>query len=135
MDLSWCIICDNRIDDRVIESSLYCSESCQGRDHLNGSVNAYQDQPISPPQLGPLKNIVRLNKVISNGSGSNTSTNNVSSPRIKRPNGPATSYPWELLYTRPRSKRHVVVKRCQPLVASSYTTATAMFSPNPATII
>ncbi|KAI8330727.1 hypothetical protein BC941DRAFT_440020 [Chlamydoabsidia padenii] len=124
MDLSWCIICDNRIDDRVIESSLYCSEQCQGRDHSNSTMSAYQDQSSSsPPQLGPLKNIVRLNKAIIN-NGSTTTT-----ARVKRPNGPSTSYPWELLYTRPRSKRHVVVKRCQPMVAGSYTTATAMFTP------
>ncbi|ORZ15290.1 hypothetical protein BCR42DRAFT_416804 [Absidia repens] len=137
MDLSWCIICDNRIDDMVTESSLYCSASCQTRDQSYSSVTGCHDQSNSnnsnnalSQSLGSLKNLVRLNKI---GSGLPTPSPS-SSSRTKRLNGASTSYPWELLYTRPRNKRHVVVKRCQPMVSSSYTTATAMFTANPSMV-
>ncbi|KAI8338571.1 hypothetical protein BC941DRAFT_423239 [Chlamydoabsidia padenii] len=137
MDLSWCIICDNRIDDLVTESSLYCSESCQGKDQSYSSITGYQEQHnnnhsghLQP--LGPLKNIVRLNKVGGNmGPPSPTSTS-TSSSRLKRANG--STYPWELLYTRPRNKRHGMVKRCQSMVASSSTTATVFYNPKPSLV-
>jgi hypothetical protein len=47
--------------------------------------------------------------------------------RTKRSNAPSASYPWIPLYRR---RRGVVVsaKRCQPVVASSLTTANALFS-------
>ncbi|ORZ20592.1 hypothetical protein BCR42DRAFT_409113 [Absidia repens] len=136
MDLSWCIICDNRIDDVMTESSLYCSASCQGRDQSYSSITGCQEHNNtnynnSIQQVGPLKNIVRLNKVNLNGPSPTSST---SSSRTKRPNAPSTSYPWELLYTRPRNKRHLMVKRCQPMVASSFTTATALFAPKPSMV-
>ncbi|SAL96966.1 hypothetical protein [Absidia glauca] len=141
MDLSWCIICDNRIDDRVTESSLYCSDSCQGKDQSYSSVTGCQEQnnhysTASPlEKLGPLKNIVRLNKV--GGSSllpppAPAPLSSTSSSRSKRANG--SSYPWELLYTRPRNKRHFMVKRCQPMLASASTTATVLFNPKPSLV-
>lgn len=46
--------------------------------------------------------------------------------RTKRSNAPSASYPWIPLYRRRRGV--VVSKRCQPVVASSLTTANAFFT-------
>ncbi|KAI8077766.1 uncharacterized protein BX664DRAFT_343435, partial [Halteromyces radiatus] len=82
MDLSWCIICDNRIDDILTESSLYCSETCKGKDQSNSICEQNNDQTT------PLKPVVKakINSICRN----------------KKPTTPSSSYPWELLYTRPR---------------------------------
>jgi hypothetical protein len=52
--------------------------------------------------------------------------------RTKRSNAPSASYPWIPLYRRRRGV--VVSKRCQPVVASSLTTASAFFTAPKATI-
>ncbi|EIE82812.1 hypothetical protein G6F46_010515 [Rhizopus delemar] len=103
MDLNWCIICDNRVDDVLNESSLYCSESCKLKDQMTSISNQlYLNQQQKKPtvKVTPLKS--------------------------KRPNAPSTSYPWVPLYRRRRGV--VVSKRCQPVVASSLTTANALFT-------
>lgn len=46
--------------------------------------------------------------------------------KSKRLAAPSTSYPWVPLYRRRRGV--VVSKRCQPVVASSPTTASALFT-------
>ncbi|KAI8886690.1 hypothetical protein K501DRAFT_269657 [Backusella circina FSU 941] len=108
MDLSWCIICDNRVDDFLNESSLYCSESCKLKDQMTSITNQLcQQQQLQAKKSAPVTKPAAL--------------------RTKRSNAPSTSYPWIPLYRR---RRGVVVstKRCQPVVASSLTTANALFS-------
>ena len=51
--------------------------------------------------------------------------------RTKRSNAPSASYPWVPLYRRRRGV--VVAKRCQPIVASSLTTANAFLTPTKVT--
>ncbi|KAG1469449.1 hypothetical protein G6F56_003252 [Rhizopus delemar] len=103
MDLNWCIICDNRVDDVLNDSSLYCSESCKLKDQMTSISNQlYLNQQQKKPvvKAAPLKS--------------------------KRLAAPSTSYPWVPLYRRRRGV--VVSKRCQPVVASSPTTASALFT-------
>ncbi|KAI8090084.1 uncharacterized protein B0P05DRAFT_577643 [Gilbertella persicaria] len=113
MDLSWCIICDNRVDDVLNESSLYCSESCQLKDQMKSITNQIA---INQQQQQQQKKLTL--------SKSNASMSTLL--RTKRPSAPSTSYPWVPLYRRRRGV--VVSKRCQPVVASSLTTANALFS-------
>ncbi|KAF7730394.1 hypothetical protein EC973_002200 [Apophysomyces ossiformis] len=59
-----------------------------------------------------------------------TTTTSTAAQRIKqRPAAPSTSYPWLPMYRRRRGV--VVARRCQPVVASSPTTAFAMISRKP----
>ncbi|KAI8083454.1 hypothetical protein BDF21DRAFT_461669 [Thamnidium elegans] len=107
MDLSWCIICDNRVDD-LNESSLYCSESCQLKDQMTSITNQLSlNQAKKPAVAKPVLPIATL-------------------LRTKRSSAASASYPWIPLYRRRRGV--VVSKRCQPVVASSLTTANAFFA-------
>lgn len=115
MDLSWCIICDNRVDDVLVnfflnlnytlvltlyqnDSSLYCSDSCRIKDRMSSITHQlnmnYQQQKktVAKPNVSTML-------------------------RSKRSSTLSTSYPWVPLYRR----RHSVVmsKRCQPVMASS----------------
>lgn len=112
MDLNWCIICDNRVDDVLNDSSLYCSESCQLKDQMTSITNQLSLNQAKKPVVAktPL------------------TTANL---RTKRSNAPSASYPWVPLYRRRRGV--VVSKRCQPIVAGSYTTANAFLTPSKAT--
>ncbi|KAI9302655.1 hypothetical protein BJ944DRAFT_269604 [Cunninghamella echinulata] len=127
MDLSWCIICDNRIDDGVIESSLYCSEKCKNTDQIHPTV-------LEQPSSSLLPSTFTTTTIPSSRSTpflmkpSKSTTINTTLLRNKRSNI-TTNYPWEFFYNRPRNKRQMIVKRCQPLVSSSFTTATAFFTP------
>jgi len=116
MDLSWCIICDNRVDDVLNDSSLYCSESCQLKDQMISITNQLTlNQQKKPAMTKPSLPTATL-------------------LRTKRSNAPSASYPWIPLYRRRRGV--VVTKRCQPIVSSSLTTANAFFSaPKPATLV
>ncbi|KAI8333231.1 hypothetical protein BD560DRAFT_451332 [Blakeslea trispora] len=116
MDLSWCIICDNRVDDVLNESSLYCSESCQLKDQMKSITNQLA---INQQQQQQQKKLMPPSKP-------------TASLRTKRPAAPSASYPWVPLYRRRRGV--VVSKRCQPVVASSFTTANALFSSHKSTI-
>ncbi|CEP19066.1 hypothetical protein [Parasitella parasitica] len=113
MDLSWCIICDNRVDDVLNESSLYCSESCQLKDQMTSITNQLalnqQKKPAATKLSSPTTSMLRN----------------------KRSNALSASYPWIPLYRRRRGI--VVTKRCQPIVSSSFTTANAFFSAPKAT--
>ncbi|KAI8981959.1 hypothetical protein BDF20DRAFT_443542 [Mycotypha africana] len=111
MDLSWCIICDNRIDDVLNDSSLYCSESCKLKDQMASVTNqlVHNNQQSSQQQQALKKTLTKVNSI-----------------RNKRSTAPSASYPWIPLYRRRRVA--VVSKRCQPVVASSLTTAHAFFS-------
>ncbi|KAI8888978.1 hypothetical protein K501DRAFT_239766 [Backusella circina FSU 941] len=40
MDLSWCIVCDNHIDEENDSSKLYCSEACEDLDQLKSIVSS-----------------------------------------------------------------------------------------------
>ncbi|ORE10028.1 hypothetical protein BCV72DRAFT_43611 [Rhizopus microsporus var. microsporus] len=107
MDLNWCIICDNRVDDVLNESSLYCSESCKLKDQMTSITNQiYLNQQQKKLTVKPT----------------------VIPAKTKRPVAPSTSYPWVPLYRRRRGV--VVSKRCQPIVASSPTTVNALFTYN-----
>ncbi|KAI8987073.1 hypothetical protein BDB01DRAFT_890075 [Pilobolus umbonatus] len=106
MDLSWCIICDNKVGESLNES-LYCSESCKLKDQMTSITN----------QL-----VMNQPKKLANKPTLSTST----ILRTKRSTAPSTSYPWIPLYRRKRGV--VITKRCQPIVASSFTTANALFS-------
>ncbi|KAI7898209.1 uncharacterized protein BX663DRAFT_265600 [Cokeromyces recurvatus] len=112
MDLSWCIICDNRIDDVLNDSSLYCSESCQLKDQM-ASITTQLSVKQQQQQQQQKKPLIRSSSLLRN----------------KRPAAPSTSYPWIPLYRRRRGV--VVSKRCQPVVASSFTTANALFTSIP----
>ncbi|KAI9489352.1 hypothetical protein BDB00DRAFT_732361, partial [Zychaea mexicana] len=90
MDLSWCIICDNRIDSNLNESDLYCSDACKVKD----SSMALFGQ--SPPKQRTIKNTLTLLR-----------------NRQQRPTAPSTSYPWIPLYRR----RPIISRR--PAVAAS----------------
>ncbi|KAI8380666.1 hypothetical protein EDC96DRAFT_604148 [Choanephora cucurbitarum] len=119
MDLSWCIICDNRVDDVLNESSLYCSESCQLKDQMKSITNQLAINQQQQQQQQQQKKLMLSSKPIA-------------SLRNKRPAAPSASYPWVPLYRRRRGV--VVSKRCQPVVASSFTTANALFSSNKSTL-
>ncbi|CAO3615133.1 unnamed protein product [Cunninghamella blakesleeana] len=135
MDLSWCIICENHIDDNMIESSLYCSESCRNKDqtnHMMMPTSSEQQQPLLPSNL--LFSTIKSSSssspfLINNNSKTNMKPSTSTSLLRNKRSNITTSYPWEFFYNRPRNKRHVLVKRCQPLVSSSLTTATAFFTP------
>ncbi|KAI9020187.1 hypothetical protein CLU79DRAFT_756072 [Phycomyces nitens] len=50
MDLSWCIICDTRVDDGLADS-LYCSPKCMARDQAMNQPNLQRSH--SRPQKSP----------------------------------------------------------------------------------
>ncbi|KAL1927858.1 hypothetical protein VTP01DRAFT_3263 [Rhizomucor pusillus] len=107
MDLSWCIICDNRIDGDVNDSELYCSETCKNKDATIPSQQQAQQQmlfelPARTRGATPnLKNLMLLRN------------------KQQRPPAPSTSYPWIPLYRR----RHgIQISRRQPSVCRKSTT-------------
>ncbi|KAI8374629.1 uncharacterized protein BYT42DRAFT_499104 [Radiomyces spectabilis] len=122
MDLSWCIICDNRIDDNVMsDSSLYCSNSCRVSDQSQHQAQAAS----SPPATNSFTSFLKVQSpkpIIKTGS-----------LRSKRPTAPSNAYPWIPLYRR----RHgvLVARRCQPVVSSSPTVATALLTRQPSLIV
>ncbi|KAI8061083.1 hypothetical protein BC940DRAFT_310780 [Gongronella butleri] len=130
MDLSWCIMCDQRIDD-LEDSSLYCSDQCRVQDVNHSSHNSENKSAallLDEEKQAQDEEMMML--------GGHDATNKVAhrfkTLRAKQQaNKPASSYPWVMNYTRSRSKRPILVKRCQPMVASSLTTATAFFAPKP----
>ncbi|KAI8140752.1 hypothetical protein BJV82DRAFT_622458 [Fennellomyces sp. T-0311] len=74
MDLSWCIICDNRIDSTLNESDLYCSDACKVKDSSSFS-SAATTLPLKRSSSFKLR-------------------------KQQRPAAPSTSYPWIPLYRR-----------------------------------
>ncbi|KAI9022125.1 hypothetical protein CLU79DRAFT_751292 [Phycomyces nitens] len=111
MDLSWCIICDNRVEDTMSEqSSLYCSSACR--------INDQSTQQTTSPVAA-----VRTKKI----------TSAIQLLRTKRPAGPSNGYPWVPLYRR----RHgvLIARRCQPVVAGSPVVASAHLSHRPSMVL
>lgn len=96
MDLSWCIICDKRIED---DNVLYCSSECELKDQNMFLANNSSTIPKQPPVLKSWM----LKK-------SSTAKHVLSTP----------SYPWIPLY---RKRQHFWQannsKRCQPTVSGS----------------
>ncbi|KAI8351819.1 hypothetical protein EDC96DRAFT_518554 [Choanephora cucurbitarum] len=90
MDLSWCIICDNRIPDEwiVANNSLYCSQECRQKDDVKTEI-----KPILKTWM---------------------TRKSTARHHLYRTVAPTTVYPWVPLY---RKRRGSAVLRCnQPTV-------------------
>ncbi|KAL0078992.1 hypothetical protein J3Q64DRAFT_1847887 [Phycomyces blakesleeanus] len=120
MDLSWCIICDTRVDDGLTDS-LYCSAKCMARDQPAAQPTTASATVITavPAPSAAVTAAQRLhsrtfkpfgNSSSNNGNTSSSSSNN--NLRFKRPVGQAlTSSTWIPLYRRRRS----VIRRYWPI--------------------
>ncbi|KAI7851281.1 hypothetical protein BDC45DRAFT_538368 [Circinella umbellata] len=94
MDLSWCIVCDNRIHSNLNESDLYCSDVCKVKD-LSTSTSTSSASSSSTALFGtsPPKRLSKSLSLLRN--------------KQQRSTAPSTSYPWIPLYRR----RPVVSRR------------------------
>ncbi|ORX44751.1 hypothetical protein DM01DRAFT_1178275 [Hesseltinella vesiculosa] len=131
MDLSWCIMCDQRIDE-PLEGSLYCSEQCQARDLQHCQLDAPSTSPRDSLDQSRVYKQDQQDDAWAQDSSTNKLLQRLKTVRTKQQRQAkqqTSAYPWDLLYSRPRNKRPILVKRCQPMVASSLTTATAFFAP------
>ncbi|KAI9249197.1 hypothetical protein BDA99DRAFT_524279 [Phascolomyces articulosus] len=104
MDLSWCIVCDNRIDSNLNESDLYCSDDCKVKDSsLSTSITSASSSSTALFGTSPSKRFNNSKSLLRN--------------KQQRPTAPSTSYPWIPLYRR----RPVVSRR--PMVPATSTSS------------
>ncbi|KAH8547619.1 hypothetical protein BGW37DRAFT_470850 [Umbelopsis sp. PMI_123] len=113
MDLNWCVICDQHVDE-ALDSSLYCSEACRLKDQKNATTFNLSTSPSSTLNLNTASRLMKTPLLISR--------------LTKKPTAVAqntTSYPWVPLYR----KRHgiAVARRCTPNTVN--TLATKPFTP------
>ncbi|KAI9318566.1 hypothetical protein BX666DRAFT_1513783 [Dichotomocladium elegans] len=106
MDLSWCIICDNRIDSDMCESDLYCSAECKMTDFhpeikdLYNASNSSSSSSVTSLSLPQSNHDVMLSKL-----------KRAKSLRLQQQQQQQRqSYPWIPLYRR----RPLVSKRPAP---------------------
>lgn len=135
MDLNWCVICDQHVDEAVsisdyrlpgsittstnsyplqLDSSLYCSDICRQKDQKNATTVNLSTSPSSSLTLNTANRMMKTPFLISR--------------LAKKPTAVTlntTSYPWVPLYR----KRHgiAVARRCVPAPVS--TLATKPFAP------
>ncbi|KAI7863772.1 hypothetical protein BDF14DRAFT_1745270 [Spinellus fusiger] len=116
MDLSWCIICDNRIEDATSDGSLYCSNTCQVNDQASNAAQQFSSPVV---HLKPSSQIRQVAKPVIS--------------KAKRPIAPSGAYPWIPLFRR----RHgiLIARRCQPVVAGSPATAGAYLTLQSRTVV
>ncbi|KAI9288286.1 hypothetical protein BC943DRAFT_318151 [Umbelopsis sp. AD052] len=127
MDLNWCVICDQHVDEAVsfnqhpssiltatnpylqLDSSLYCSDSCRVKDQKNENTVNLSTSPSTSLHLNTANRMMKTPFLISR--------------LAKKPVAAAlstTSYPWVPLYR----KRHgiAVARRCVPAPVSTLVT-------------
>lgn len=135
MDLNWCVICDQHVEEAVstlivsrdydgirlinhvpsqLESSLYCSESCKMKDQKNATTFNLSSSPSSTLNLNTASRLMKTPALISRLA---------KKPAAAAPS--TTSYPWVPMYR----KRHgiAVARRCTP--STSSTLVTKPFAP------
>ncbi|KAI8073455.1 uncharacterized protein B0P05DRAFT_548594, partial [Gilbertella persicaria] len=101
MDLSWCIMCDNRIVDDELsmadDNSLYCSQECKLKD----------EQATTKPTLK-----------------SWMTKKSTAKHHFYRTSAPTSTYPWIPLYQKRRSS--IQSKRCTQPITNTKTSGASL---------
>ncbi|KAL0078554.1 hypothetical protein J3Q64DRAFT_1765190 [Phycomyces blakesleeanus] len=164
MDLSWCIICDNRVEDNMSEqSSLYCSAACRVNDQSSQQQQQQQQhqmfstsptttaalslsslslssrsQPLkssSTTTSNNIKNTIFTNRSILKPSKTTTAASAAAALQLLRNKRAPSSNAYPWVPLYRRRHGVLVARRCQPVVAGSPVVASAHFNARPSMVL